>query len=390
MKEWYPNDASLLALGEDSVTGVEYIPTGKSPYFLEFRRLVQRVLAVAGRANDLRVYQDGELAVGVRAGRCYVGGGARDYAGVSGLAIAPSATTQVWMDSAGAIQSGTGGFPGDRTVYVPLAEVVADATAITGVDDRRGEAFLQVTDLGMLGISSTAVEIDQVINGVAGTVDSAALNTLTGGPLSTADSEHRHVQVMQGVDGEAYFSLINNDVGASANMGLVLSLPGRLADDTVLIVDPGSGYLTQRFDGAAYHLVGSVHVQVRHEGALTGAVSGRVAGVVAIEGVVSDVILSVGTNIESSTSTDGIDAVVKINGVAVTTTSPGLKSGDGTGFRSTSQGDGVAGIIKTDGTEDVARGDVVTVDLNRSVSGSVTQEASDVVVLVVVRAKRPE
>ncbi len=70
MSERYPDDATLLAMEQDAATGVQYIPTGQSPYYLHFRKLVHRLLLACGRANDLRVYQDGDLSVGVRPGRC--------------------------------------------------------------------------------------------------------------------------------------------------------------------------------------------------------------------------------------------------------------------------------------------------------------------------------
>jgi hypothetical protein len=80
MSERYPDDAALLALESDAATGVEYIPTGRSPYYLEFRKLVQRLLLAAERANDLRVYQDGDLSIGVRPGRCLIQNAAVTFA----------------------------------------------------------------------------------------------------------------------------------------------------------------------------------------------------------------------------------------------------------------------------------------------------------------------
>ncbi len=65
MSERYPSDATLLALSQDDATGVEYIPTGRSPYYLEFRKMLYRLLRATERANDLRVHQDGDLTAGV-------------------------------------------------------------------------------------------------------------------------------------------------------------------------------------------------------------------------------------------------------------------------------------------------------------------------------------
>ena len=44
MSETYPSDSVLLALTSDPDTGVEYIETGKAPYYLEFRKMLYRIL----------------------------------------------------------------------------------------------------------------------------------------------------------------------------------------------------------------------------------------------------------------------------------------------------------------------------------------------------------
>ncbi len=390
MSERYPDDATLLALNEDSVTGVKYIPTGSSPYFLEFRRLLQRTLLAAQRANDLRVYQDGDLTIGVRPGRCYVNGSSIDFVGAVGIPVTGGAITHLWLDSAGTAQSGTSGLPADRTVFVPLAEVTAGASTITAITDLRGEGFLQIPNLISMGVGATATEITQALAGVNSSVDATALNRLTAGPASTADSDHRHVQVFHDQDSNAFFTLVNNHSGTNAGITLAFSLPNKLADDTWLSPNVVNGFLTQRFNGTAYNLVGTVHVAFDHEGNVTTSQTGKLMGAVPIDGVVSDVILSVGTNIQSNTSTDGLIATVKANGTGLAVTNPQLTAGDGTGFRSTAQGDGTAAVIKSDGTQNVTQGDMFTVDLSRTAGGSVSVEAANAVVMVVIRANQPE
>ena len=59
MTEVYPSDNTLLNLTSESETGVEYIETGKAPYYLEFRKLLSRLLLATKRANDLRVFDEG-------------------------------------------------------------------------------------------------------------------------------------------------------------------------------------------------------------------------------------------------------------------------------------------------------------------------------------------
>jgi hypothetical protein len=390
MSERYPDDAALLALESDAATGVEYIPTGRSPYYLEFRKLVQRLLLAAERANDLRVYQDGDLSIGVRPGRCLIQNAAVTFAGTSSLIVENNTTTWVWLGDAGAVQTSTAALPTDRTTFVPLASVTSEAGQIMEVVDLRGETFLAVPDTALIGLTATAAEINQALAGINPTVDAAALNVLTGGAGSAADNEHHHETLDTDEDDETEFRLINRSSGNDANIALKFDLAGKLAWVTALLPDPSTGWLMQRYAGQAYTLVGALSVQHKHGGALNSSQSGQLLGVVPIDGVVSDVVLSVGANIESDNSADGVAAVVSVNGVGLTTTSPQITDAAGSGFRSTAQGDGAAAVVKTDGTEQVSKGDVLTVDLTRTAAGTVSSEATDVVVLVVVRGSKPE
>lgn len=390
MSEIYPDDVTLLALTQDVDTGVEYIATGRSPYYLEFRRLLQRLLLAAGRANDLRVYQDGNLTIGVRAGRCRILNTTVTFAGTMGTAVTANATTYLWLDAGGLVQQSTTALPTDRTGIVPLAMVVASATAIISITDLRGEVFLGVADLTALGVTATAAKINAALTAAHATVTADALNRLTGGGQSDADVDHRHLYSIQDVAGPAYFSLVNINAAPTGNIGLVFRLLHQLDDDLVLAPDTTNGCLTQSFDGKTYHCLGAVHVQSGYAGALTSSQNGRLGGVVPVTGVVQTVTLSVGTNLQSSTGADGITATAKVNGVALTTTAPRITSAAGSGFRSTARGQGTAAVVKTDGTQNVQRGDVITVDLTRTAGGTVSVEAADVVVLVVVRAAQAE
>lgn len=281
MPELYPNDALLLNLTQDPQTGVEYIPTGKSPYYLEFRRLIQRLLLASQRANDLRAYQDGDLSIGIRPGKCHVNGNALDFIGVTGVAVTPDVTTSFWLNDAGVVQSAQTGFPTDRGRAIPLAVVQAGASSIDSITDHRGEAILYLPTLNSLGMTSG--------------------------------------------------------------------------------------------------------VQASHPGAVTASTTGVLAGAVPFDGVVTDIVLSLGGNIVSDTPADGIAGVVKVNGVPLAVTDPAISSADGPGFASTAQSAGTTAIIKSDGTEQVTRGDILTADLVRSISGVVSTEATDAVVLVTIR-----
>ena len=88
MGEVYPSDNELLNLQADSETGVEYIATGTAPYYLHFRKLLYRLLLASRRANDLRVYDEGGLDIGVKAGAFWLGADAISYAGSAGNTLA--------------------------------------------------------------------------------------------------------------------------------------------------------------------------------------------------------------------------------------------------------------------------------------------------------------
>ncbi|HPS56436.1 MAG TPA: hypothetical protein PLP05_12625, partial [Sedimentisphaerales bacterium] len=68
MAEVYPSDNALLNIQSDSDTGVEYIATGQSPYYMQFRRLLYRLLMASKLANELRVYDEGGLNIGIKQG----------------------------------------------------------------------------------------------------------------------------------------------------------------------------------------------------------------------------------------------------------------------------------------------------------------------------------
>lgn len=390
MSETHPDDAVLLALSEDEATGVEYIPTGKSPYYLDFRRMLYRLLRVAERANDLRVYAEGDLTLGVRPGRAHVGGNAVDFGGATEVIVEAEATVHVWLDTAGEIQTGTDGLPADRSSFVPLAEVVTGASAIESITDLRGEAFLAIPGLAMLNVAATAEEINQALDGIDASVTADALSTVTAGGMTSADVYHRHLTLPQNEDEEVSFRIINHSSHDDANAALQLSLPQMSSWDSFLVINRDNGFLQQRYANTAYNLVGVVQPQYAHAGELTATLTDILLGCVPAAGRVTDVILSIGANIESDDDDDGIAATLYVNGSAVTSTSPELVAADGAGFVSTDQDDGTPATIVDNGTEQVRRGDILTLDLQRTVNGNVSHEATNVAVLVVIRVDAPE
>ena len=389
MPELYPDDAALLALSHDEATGAEYIPTGTTPYYLPFRRLMYRVLRAAERANDLRVYQDGALSVGVRGGRCFIGQAAVEVAGVEGLAVAAGETSRVYVDIDGSINVTTAAFPSDRSTCLPLAEIQTGTDAIESIIDLRGESMYRAAAPATLGLTATAQEINQALDGIAPGVTAVALNFLTGGSQLAADGLHRHDTMTHDHPGEATLSVRNLSGDAHANAALRLHLPDAGADASLLL-DRDTGTLRQRDAAGLFPLVGTVHVQATRPGPLESSVTGMFVGVAPVSGVVTRVELTLGTTLASDSPADGVTAIVKSRGQAVTASHPRLTAADGPGAASTAQGGGTASTPAAGQAARVMRGDPLTLDLLRDASGSVTAQASDAAVLVTILPDGPE
>jgi hypothetical protein len=104
MAEVYPTDNELLNIQADGETGVEYIATGTAPYYLEFRKLLYRLLLAAKRANDLRVYDEGGLDIGVKVGKFWLGTELVSYEGSSGSTLADDkANIYIYLDSSASL-----------------------------------------------------------------------------------------------------------------------------------------------------------------------------------------------------------------------------------------------------------------------------------------------
>ncbi|MFI4860971.1 MAG: hypothetical protein ACIAXF_09855 [Phycisphaerales bacterium JB063] len=390
MPEIFPDDTTLLAQSEDATTGVPYIATGASPYFVEFRRMLHRLLRASERANDLRVYHAGGRLIGVRSGRCFVGQQARSVAALEPLELDADDTTHIYLDTDGVVQLSTAGLPADRATFIPLAQAVTDANTVVSLVDLRGEAILQAQTAALAGITATAEQISLALDGASTAVTAENLNTLTAGSESNADALHRHTDTVQDVDGEAVVALTNLSADPEAAVALGFLLPNLLPDAVRLVVDPAAGALAQRHLGVTRSLVGSATLQHGVDGAIPVGVTTQLVGVVPIAGEVVAVVLSCGANTESDVSADGISAGVRVNGNALTTTDPALTSADGAGFASTDQAAGTAAAIDAGGVATVARGDIVTVQWTYNPTGTVTQPPRDAAVLVVIRAAQPE
>lgn len=140
MAEVYPSDNELLNMQSDSETGVEYIPTGTAPYYLHFRKLLYRLLLAARRANDLRVYDEGGLEIGVKPGKFWLGTTLVNYAGSSGNTLADDkANIYIYLNASGTlITNEYSSFPNMTTTpHIRLAQVCTSGGDIDSIIDRR-------------------------------------------------------------------------------------------------------------------------------------------------------------------------------------------------------------------------------------------------------------
>lgn len=157
MAEVYPSDNELLNIQSDDETGVEYIPTGTAPYYLHFRKLLYRLLLAMRRANDLRVYDEGGLDIGVKAGKFWLGTQLVNYAGSSGNTLADDkANIYVYLDSAGSLVINEyTNFPDMATTpHIRLATITTSNGDIDSIIDcRLGYNFVMPCGAG--GVTKT-------------------------------------------------------------------------------------------------------------------------------------------------------------------------------------------------------------------------------------------
>jgi hypothetical protein len=163
MNELYPSDAQLNALSglSDAEQEVLFIATGESPYYTSFYKMLYRLLDVSRRAGDLRVYKDGDLTFGVRAGRFCDGATVRDFAAASDQALTDNATNSIYLAADGTLVVTTGGFPSPgATPHIPLATIVTagGAYSLADITDYRGRSMFRPLS------AMTATALNQVVS----------------------------------------------------------------------------------------------------------------------------------------------------------------------------------------------------------------------------------
>lgn len=141
MSEVYPSDNELLNIQSDEFTGVEYIPAGTSPYYLQFRRLLYRLLLSSRRANELRLYDQGGLYAGVKPGAFWCEMQLMEYPGSQYNCLADDKENIfIYLDADGnLIFDEYEDFPDmNEAPHVRLAIVTTASGSIQSIEDCRG------------------------------------------------------------------------------------------------------------------------------------------------------------------------------------------------------------------------------------------------------------
>jgi len=176
MSEVYPSDSELNDLVSDTETGVEYIPTGTAPYYLHFRKLLYRLLLAARRANDFRLYSEGGLTYGVKAGKFFDGTTLIEYPGSSGNVLADNGTFCIFLDKDCSLQyKEYDSWYAELTPEVWLAEVVTQNGEITSITDMRGAHAIAQPVRNRSEVTAHAADGDQLNH-----IDSGSVHTNEG------------------------------------------------------------------------------------------------------------------------------------------------------------------------------------------------------------------
>lgn len=172
MAEVYPSDSELSNLISEAETGIEYIPTGTAPYYIHFRKLLYRLLLATRRANDLRLFDEGDLNFGVKAGKFWNGNELVSYAGSSGNTLADNKSNIfIYVDAAGNlfftdyVMFPDMGF----TKHVRLAVVSTSGGEITSIVDYRDQHSIAVPQKNNVVFEAHTIS-SQLAHGESGSV----------------------------------------------------------------------------------------------------------------------------------------------------------------------------------------------------------------------------
>ena len=152
MTETYENTSFYEALSgtTDNELGIPYITKGTGlDWYATYMKMLYTLRQSFFPAGQLRVYKDGDLTVGVYAGKWINGNTEVSYSGSSSNSITDNATNYVYLTADGTLTINTTGYPAPTaTSHIRLGRVVASSGAITNIYDDRAYNIWSFTGSG--------------------------------------------------------------------------------------------------------------------------------------------------------------------------------------------------------------------------------------------------
>lgn len=154
------SQANALAGTTDGDLDITYCDIGEAQYYTTDLRKEAAILRILKQwPSALRVYKDGDLTFGVRAGEFLDGATLRQYAGAEAQSLTDDATNYIYLTAGGTLAKNSTGFP--TTPHVPLAtiETASGGYGHDDVADCRCRAAVQ--PVGGLTIAAGEESADQ-------------------------------------------------------------------------------------------------------------------------------------------------------------------------------------------------------------------------------------
>lgn len=150
--EAWPADAMIEGLDgtTDAKTGLPFIAKGAGPtsvpsYEVQYNRRLARLNGILSSWRQGMVVDEGSLKIGVYPMDFTLGNTRASFSGATGVAVADGSSKVVYLDGGGTLHVESD-WPGDSTVYLPLA-IVGAAGGVLTVEDRRPWAMFHVPSL---------------------------------------------------------------------------------------------------------------------------------------------------------------------------------------------------------------------------------------------------
>ena len=235
------SDANALSGTTDSTLDFTWPTIAESPYYTTWYRMFALWKRILEQNPDaLRVYKDGDLTFGVKAGKYFNGDSQVSYSEATGQSLTDNSTNHVYLTAAGTLTVSTTGFPSPyETAHIRLATIVTsggtyDHTDITSYRDTssfqvsRGAGKIKLTAL----VPGTwAMDGDCQNGGLAG-LD----NT---GDLTETEAAAGYAQVYDASD--TYYQLSGSSSGAGYTNDYQL-LPDAEAENDAVYFGHSAGF----------------------------------------------------------------------------------------------------------------------------------------------------